>query len=98
MFESVHTFFVKVFTIVLYLCLIKDYIMATDKKRIVVYIDSELYVNFELMYKLWALKRKKRQLNSSVSKFFVNMLSEYIRREMVVLVEEAKNKRKVLLG
>ena len=72
--------------------------MATDRKRIVIYIDSELYVNFELIYKLWVLKRTKRQLKSSVSKFFVNMLSEYIRREIIVLVEESKKGGKILQG
>jgi hypothetical protein len=76
----------------------RDEIMATDRKRIVIYIDSELYVNFELIYKLWVLKRTKRQLKSSVSKFFVNMLSEYIRREIIVLVEESKKGGKILQG
>lgn len=92
MFESVHTFFVKVFTIVLYLCLIKDYAMATGKMRLVVYIDLEMAEDFQLLFQIWEMKCKRRGIFPSRSRFVDGILKEYVEREKALFIAEAKQK------
>jgi len=55
--------------------------MGTSKIKLQLYLERELEEDFDLLYKLWEIRCKRRGVSSSKSKFMDSIFREYVERE-----------------